>query len=123
MKKALLVDDNIKDLADIIKELEEDFELVFAESGEAGWEMVQKHADIDIFILDYWLGGMNGLDLTEKIRGISGFEKHPILIYSTESDEKVRVRARDLNAFWLGKPINPKPFRSAVQKMTARKKS
>ena len=121
MKKALLVEDNFEDIKEIIEVLKSDFELCIEKDIDAAWSKIEDSSDFDVFILDYWIGDKTGLELTRKIRSIDGYKKHPILIYSSESDPEIRTKARNLNAFWLVKPINPVPFKSVIEKMIAAK--
>ena len=83
VKSILIVEDDpsIRDTLEEVFEGETDHQVLLAEDGEAALEILQT-ATPQLFLLDYKLPGMNGLELTERIRRIKGYECTPVFLMS-----------------------------------------
>lgn len=82
-KSILIVEDDpsIRDTLGEVFEEETVHQVLLAEDGEAALEILQR-ATPKLFILDYKLPGMNGLELIERIRSMKCHERTPVLLMS-----------------------------------------
>jgi two-component system, chemotaxis family, chemotaxis protein CheY len=63
--------------------------------------------NIDLLITDFKMPGMNGAELTRKVKSHPNYVNMPVLILSSESAEESKKEARDAGAYgWLAKPFN-----------------
>lgn len=77
--RLLLVDDDFTSLAFMSNYLQDYFILHAASDGEHALELITKY-DYFGFLVDIKLGtGINGIELTEKLRGIERYKSVPIL--------------------------------------------
>jgi CheY-like chemotaxis protein len=83
VKSILIVEDNAA-LGNLLWEIlqeETTCQVFLASSGEAALNMLQMVTP-QLFLLDYCLPGMNGLELVERLRSMQGYEQTPILLMS-----------------------------------------
>lgn len=82
-KSILIVEDDpgIRDTLGEIFEEETIHQVLLAEDGEAALEILQT-VQPKVFLLDYKLPGMNGLELVERIRSMQGYERTPVFLMS-----------------------------------------
>ena len=60
----------------------------------------------DLFIIDFKMPGMNGAELTEKIRQIVKYENTPVLMLSSETSRDKKLLAKKAGATgWIRKPL------------------
>jgi signal transduction histidine kinase/CheY-like chemotaxis protein len=80
--KTILIADDDKSIRELLAELLEsnNFEVLTAESGEDTLKIAKDGKPIDLFILDYKMPGMNGMDCAIRLRE---FNKDSALIIST----------------------------------------
>jgi CheY-like chemotaxis protein len=77
--RILLVDDNTHGLkARRMILMDHGYEVETAASGEAAWEIFQKN-QFDVVVTDYRMGGMNGVDLIQRIHA-SGSPARTVLL-------------------------------------------
>jgi two-component system chemotaxis response regulator CheY len=119
-KKIMIVDDSQAERDNTKNILSKDYKFDFIEAadGVQAWEIIQKDSSIDLFILDYLMPALNGLELTEKIRGLDCYKKHPIFLFTSDSKLEVMQKGRELNAIWVGKPMNVKVFPQVINELT-----
>jgi two-component system chemotaxis response regulator CheY len=111
MKRVVLVDDS--------SVIHIQIEMIFKEMVESGiislngylnplefLEGVKSgNIDFDLIITDINMPQMNGLDLVKSIKEVSGYERKPVLIMTTETDQSLIARAKELNVTgWIVKP-------------------
>lgn len=83
VKSILIVEDNFA-LGNLLKEILQDettCQVILVSSGEAALNTLQMVRP-QLFLLDYCLPGMNGLELVDQIRSVAGHEQTPILLMS-----------------------------------------
>jgi CheY-like chemotaxis protein len=82
-KSILIVEDDptIRDILEEVFEEETMHQVLLAEDGEDALEILQT-ATPKLFLLDYKLPGMNGLEFVERIRSMKGYEQTPVLLMS-----------------------------------------
>ncbi|HWS83606.1 MAG TPA: response regulator [Ktedonobacteraceae bacterium] len=83
VKSILVVEDNPA-LGNLLREILQDettCRVVLVSSGEAALNTLQMVRP-QLFLLDYCLPGMHGLELVDQIRSMQGYEQTPILLMS-----------------------------------------
>jgi len=74
----------------------------------------------DLIIADFNMPNMDGLELARRIKGHEQFKNTPILMLSTEFDDALKTRARDLGVTgWVKKPLVKSTFLELVNKVCA----
>ena len=64
-----MVDDDVRNVFAITSALEgHKMEVVYAETGKAGLEMLQRNPDLDAVLMDLMMPGMDGYETIRKIR-------------------------------------------------------
>ena len=124
--KVLLVDDS-PDAAKLVEgylnRIESArFQVIAKSDGEAAIEEASTNKTIDIILMDYFLPGMNGLEVTKKLK-----EKNiaiPVVFLTVNKDMNLAVEAMRIGVSdYLIKeditsPVFPKAILSAVEKQT-----
>ena len=95
-KNILAVDDRPEILTNVSSALSDYYKVFGAPGGHAALQIIQK-IKIDLFILDIDMPGMNGFELTEKIRAEERYEQTPIMFLTATSS-----RERILKSMQLG---------------------
>lgn len=67
------------------------FELVWAGSETAAFQKLSEHKDFDIILMDYFLQGTNGLELTKKI--LAAKYEIPVILLTGNKDFHVAIEA------------------------------
>ena len=100
----LIVDDDA-DIRQVLQLLlRDDYNVSEAADGPAAIRAVTENADIDLIILDVMMPGMSGLEVCDKLRGITNA---PVLFLTAKSAEKDRLSAyRSGGDDFLSKPFS-----------------
>ena len=73
---------------------------------------------VDLVIADLNMPIMDGLTLIRKLRAMSQYRTTPILMLTTEADDKKKAEGRAAGATgWIVKPFDPGKLISVVQKV------
>lgn len=106
MKYNILITEDERKIAELIKlYLENESYMVFcAEDGKEALELLEQES-IDMAILDIMMPGMDGYELTKRIRKRSNM---PILILSAKTQSCDKIRGLNLGADdYMTKPFDP----------------
>ena len=106
----LIIEDNEINREILEAILEDDYNLLIAENGKQGMELLSAHtADIDVVLLDIQMPVMNGYDLSRNVRSLDDRVKSniPILALTANAFEEDRqlALAAQMNGH-LSKPID-----------------
>lgn len=113
MASILVVDDDLA-LSEMISIMlrGEGFDTVLAVDGQAALDQLEAGGP-DLVLLDVMLPGMNGVDVCQKIREISGI---PIIMLTAKSDSADVVRGLESGADdYVVKPFNPKELVARIR--------
>lgn len=100
----ILVIDDDETILDLIKEtLSADYQIFTAHDALEGVDLLMSER-FDLLIIDLGMPVVDGVELIEKIRANSPFEKTPILVVSAFPELRRRLAGADVQA------ILPKPF-------------
>ncbi len=82
------------------------YEVLYAENATEGLALLEKNTQIQLAILDYYLPGMNGLELLEICR--QKYPSLPVIMLTGTKDVNVAVHAMQLGALdFISKPPEP----------------
>lgn len=98
------------------------YRVIEAVSGEAALELLAEQRP-DLILMDYKLPKIDGLTTTERIRGLSVYDRTAIIFVSADSHQNVRESALAAGADdYLVKPIDFGQLEISLEKHLALKK-
>ncbi len=114
MEKILLIDDD-KILRMVLKKtlLKEGYQVIEAEDGDYGLELVKKEHP-DLVITDFHMPGTDGLEVLTEIQKLR--IKLPVIMLTAFGEVELTIKSVQLGAFdFLEKPINPEHLKETVR--------
>ncbi len=116
-KTVLIVDDSATMLASLKAAIQMmKLTVETANNGKAALEKIQGGLKPDLIITDINMPVMDGLEFIKNVRPILRFT--PILILTTESEQKKREEAKRLGATgWLVKPVSGNALMDVVKRV------
>ena len=118
--KILVVDDEIL-IRNVIKEylINEKYSYVEAKNGEEAIEIVKKHKDIDLIIMDIMMPEMDGFTASKEIKKIKDI---PIIMLSARKEEYDKLLGFDIGIDdYITKPFSPKELVARIKAVSKRK--
>jgi two-component system, chemotaxis family, chemotaxis protein CheY len=95
------------------------FEVVEAADGESALTQVSRALPA-LVISDVNMAPMNGFELLAALRARYSRKELPILMLTTEADDKLKLRGKEVGANgWLVKPFDPARMSAVVQHLLA----
>ena len=74
--------------------------------------------EFNLFLTDLNMPGMNGIELTKKLRAMPAYRFVPILLLTTESDTQKKMEGKAAGATgWIVKPFRPEDLLNTVNKV------
>ncbi|MBC8129046.1 MAG: response regulator [Rhizobiaceae bacterium] len=120
MAMTILAVDDSRTMREMIRRAlqEAGFNVVQAEDGVHGLEVLQGMERPDVIITDVNMPRMDGLQFIEEVRSDAGRRAIPILVLTTESDAEKKARARRAGATgWIVKPFDPVKLVDAIRRV------
>ena len=72
--------------------------------------------DIDLFLIDWLMPNMDGLEMLRRLRAMEAFTETPVVMISGRDDIEARNRARELGVlYWLKKPFRISELQRVVE--------
>jgi len=107
-KKVLVVDDDVRNIFALTSVLEEhNLQVVHAENGKAGIEMLLKTPGIDGVLMDIMMPEMDGYETTRAIRQIPEFRTLPIIAVTAKAMKGDRAKCIQAGASdYITKPVD-----------------
>ena len=91
-------------------------EVLIAENGAAGLEILRKDDTIKLIIADMNMPGMTGIDMCELARQIPQHKNTAIMMCTTESSASQKERAKSINIkCWIVKPFDESRLQKTVE--------
>ncbi len=118
-KHKVLVVDDFENTRFVVKfSLEKEGYIVHtAADGLEALQKLQQEDDYDLLIVDLNMPRMNGLQLIEELRKENLFKDRPIIILTTEIDNKKKEKAKDLKITgWIQKPYQLEEFLDIIKR-------
>jgi two-component system, response regulator, stage 0 sporulation protein F len=104
--KILYIDDDLFQLQLFQLKFKSRFEVLIAEFGQNGLEILKNNKDIDVVISDYEMPFMSGLEFIEKAREIKNDIPFYIFSCSHKTTEIREALQNKLIDYFFSKPIN-----------------
>ena len=107
-KKILVVDDDMRNIFALTSVLKgRGMEIVFAENGRQGIEVLQANPDVDLVLMDTMMPEMDGLEATRNIRKMPEFVNLPIVSLTAKAMKGDREQCLEAGASdYVTKPVN-----------------
>ena len=122
MTKRILTVDDSRTMRAMLKSALETagFEVVQAEDGIDGLEVLGGLDALDVIITDINMPRLDGFGFIEGVRREARLRAVPILVLTTESDASKKTRAREAGATgWIVKPFNADKLVDAIRRVAA----
>ena len=120
-EKILAVDDE-EDILELVRYnlAREGFEVLGAASGEEALKIARKEIPA-LIVLDLMLPGIDGLDVTRKLKGDSATRAIPVIMLSAKGEEADVVAGLELGADdYITKPFSPRILTARVKAVLRR---
>jgi len=119
MKKHILAVDDSKTMRDMVSFTLKGagYDVTLADDGNTALETLDGN-NFDVIITDINMPNMNGIELVKRLRADERYRIAPILILTTESDDKLKQEGRAAGATgWIVKPFVPEKLLKVVAKV------
>ena len=116
-KKVLVVDDDIRNIFALTSVLERQrMEVVYAENGKDGIEMLSRTDGIDGVLMDIMMPGMDGFEAMQEIRQIPKFKSVPIIAVTAKAMKGDRQKCLEAGASdYITKPVDTEHLLSLLR--------
>ena len=107
-KKVLIVDDDIRNVYALTIALEQyEMDIIVAENGREGIEMLQGNPDTDLILMDIMMPEMDGFEAIRRIREIPRYQDLPIIALTAKAMKQSREECLEAGATdYISKPID-----------------
>ncbi|KRA28499.1 HAMP domain-containing protein [Brevundimonas sp. Root608] len=107
-RTALVIDDDIRNIFSMASALEEfGVDLLYAESGRAGLDLLAQHPETDVILVDIMMPDMDGYETMREIRSLSNFARIPIIAVTAKAMKGDRQKCIQAGASdYVSKPVD-----------------
>ncbi|MEA2753586.1 MAG: hypothetical protein QOI41_7729, partial [Myxococcales bacterium] len=114
--RVLVVDDDMRNIFAIRSVLEaRGIQVLHAENGKLALEMLTKHPDVNLVLMDTMMPEMDGLSATRAIRDILQFQSLPIISLTAKAMKGDREKAIEAGASdYVTKPVDPEKLLAVI---------
>jgi len=116
-KKKILVVDDEEDILELVRYnlAREGYKILCASSGEDGLKAAKSEKP-DLIVLDLMLPGIDGLDVTRRLKGDPATRRIPIVMLTAKGEESDIVTGLELGAEdYITKPFSPRVLVARVK--------
>jgi CheY-like chemotaxis protein len=116
-RKALIVDDDIRNIFAITAVLEQQgMQVIGAENGEEALSRLEEHGDVDVVLMDIMMPEMDGYEATRRIRRSRSFRDLAIIALTAKAMKDDRDKCIEAGATdYVPKPVEPALLLSAIR--------
>ncbi|HEX2121054.1 MAG TPA: response regulator, partial [Thermoanaerobaculia bacterium] len=116
-KKALIVDDDMRNIYALTSLLERHkMDVVYAESGGDGIEILRNTPDIDVVLMDVMMPEMDGYEAMRRIRSMEEFKNLPMIALTAKAMKGDREKCMEAGASdYITKPIDAQQLVSLLR--------
>jgi CheY-like chemotaxis protein len=120
-KKALIVDDDIRNIFALTSVLEQQGMVVYnAENGKDGIEVLTNTPHIDAVLMDIMMPELDGYDTIRIMRKLDAYKDLPIIAITAKAMKGDREKCIEAGASdYLSKPVNTEQLLSLLRVWTA----
>ena len=120
--RVLIVDDDMRNIFAIRTVLEErGIHVLHAENGKIALEMLTKHPEVNLVLMDTMMPEMDGLSATRAIRDIMQFQSLPIISLTAKAMKGDREKAIEAGASdYITKPVVPEKLLAVIHMWRSR---
>jgi len=121
-QKVLVIDDNPEICSYVRLVLESKFMVLEAEDGLSGYKLAMKHVP-DLIISDVMMPGMDGVELSRKLKTEISTSHIPIILLTACSLDEQRITGLESGADdYMAKPFNVKILEARIQNLIENRK-
>ena len=115
--KVLVVDDAELNIEILMSLLSAEYDILVALSGEEALEIIDSITDVDLILLDVMMPGMDGFEVTKRLKSNDKTKDIPIVFVTAKTDEDTIEKAYDIGGSdYITKPVKPKELFVRVKK-------
>ena len=121
-RETILIVDDEEDIVELIaiNLMREGYRTLMAHSGERALELIASE-NPDLVVLDLMLPGVDGIEVTRRLRGELATERLPILMLTAKGEESDVVKGLDEGADdYVTKPFSPKILIARIRTLLRR---
>jgi two-component system chemotaxis sensor kinase CheA len=113
----LIIDDDIRNVFALSSRLEVyDIQVLYADNGMGGIEMLKHNPEIDLILMDVMMPGMDGNDATQAIRKLPQYKHLPIIMVTANARKEDREKSMDVGATdYITKPVEVEQLLSLLK--------
>jgi HAMP domain-containing protein/CheY-like chemotaxis protein/GAF domain-containing protein len=107
-RKILIVDDDVRNVFALTSVLESHgMEVLYAENGNDGIELLRQHPEVDLVLMDIMMPGMDGYETMRVIRADESFKQLPIISLTAKAMKGDREKSIASGASdYITKPVD-----------------
>lgn len=123
MSHTILVVEDDQSINEVVAEYMKDagFVVLSCRHGDEARLMISRNPDIDLFILDIMLPGIDGLELLKFIRTTGFHQEKPVVMLTALDDEATQLLSfNELADDYVVKPFSPRVLVKRVEKLLRR---
>ena len=116
-RKVLIVEDDMRTMFAMTKILaSHGLNPIKADNGEKALEILNKHPDVDLILMDMMMPVMDGYEATSRIRKLPEFSHLPIIALTAKAMKEDRKKCLDAGASdYLSKPVDQDKLISLIR--------
>jgi signal transduction histidine kinase/CheY-like chemotaxis protein len=116
-KKILIVDDDVRNVFALTSVLESrGMEVLFAENGKEGLEVLKRNEDIDLVLMDIMMPEMDGYETMKQLRKLRKFERLPVISLTAKAMPGDREKSITAGASdYITKPVDTEQLLSLMR--------
>ncbi|BAL88125.1 putative multi-sensor signal transduction histidine kinase [Actinoplanes missouriensis 431] len=122
-RKVLVVDDDARNVFALTNILElHGMEVVYAENGRKGIDVLARHDDIDLILMDVMMPEMDGYAATAAIRAMPKYARLPIIAVTAKAMHGDREKSLSSGASdYVTKPVDAEDLLACIERWLAQK--
>jgi CheY-like chemotaxis protein len=107
-RKVLIVDDDVRNIFSLTSALEQHgMDVVFAENGREGIEMLKNTPDVDVMLVDIMMPEMDGFETMREIRKLPEYKNLPLIAVTAKAMKGDREKCLEAGATdYVSKPVD-----------------